>query len=385
MPKRVVKSKKKARRSLPASAKAKGKARKKRVSRSARASRPERQDRVKVNWLKKEFAVLHNMAKSLTSTLKVDDVLQTIMEKIEELLSPDNWSLLLLDESTNELHFQIVRGEGAHKLKETRIKVGEGIAGWVAQSGEAAIVSDVSKDSRFSRQGDFLTRTRTQSIACVPVQFRNKMLGVIEIINYRGHRGFSQKDMDLLQPMADYAAIALQNAFYVEKIHELTITDDLTGLRNSRYFYEVLSRELHRSKRYGFHFSLLFIDLDHFKKVNDTHGHLVGSRLLHDVAQVMIDGLRETDLAFRYGGDEFVFLLSHTDREGALKLGRRLQDKLSATEFMKDVDLNLRISASMGVATFPTDATTKEELIRLADEAMYEIKNTTRGGISAPA
>ena len=176
----------------------------------------------------------------------------------------------------------------------------------------------------------------------------------------------------------------MQNAFYVEKIHELTITDDLTGLRNSRYFYEVLSLELHRSKRYGFHFSLLFIDLDHFKKVNDTHGHLVGSRLLHDVAQVMIEGLRETDLAFRYGGDEFVFLLPHTDREGALRLGRRLLDKLSATEFMKDADLNLRISASMGVATYPTDATTKEELIRLADEAMYEIKNTTRGGIAAP-
>ena len=330
-----------------------------------------------------EFAILHEMAKSLTSSLEVDAVLQTIMDKVEELLSPDTWSLLLADEDTSELSFQIVKGKGSEKLKGLRLQMNQGIAGWVAMNGQAVVVPDVSADPRFWEDADKITQQKTHSIVCVPVLLQERTLGVIEILNYHGHRDFDQFDVELLAAMADYVAIALQNAFHMKKIHELTITDDLTGLYNSRQFHNILERELKRAKRYAFQFALLFIDLDHFKEVNDTHGHLVGSRLLTDVGDVVKRCLRDSDFGFRYGGDEFVLLLPHTDSAGALKMGRRIQADLAAAKFMKEEGLNLKVSASMGVACYPADADTKDELIHLADEAMYHVKNTTRDNVAA--
>ncbi|MGH9813550.1 MAG: GAF domain-containing protein, partial [Candidatus Acidiferrales bacterium] len=171
------------------------------------------------------YAIVHDIAKALTSTLQIDQVLKTIMEKVQELLSPDTWSLLLVDEVTNELFFQIATGKAADKLKDVRIPMGEGIAGWVAKSSKATIVPDVAKDPRFMNQIDQVTKMRTRSIICVPIRGKERVLGVIEIINYMGKREFDQNDLNLLQAMADYAAIAMENAMHVQRIHELTITD----------------------------------------------------------------------------------------------------------------------------------------------------------------
>jgi diguanylate cyclase (GGDEF)-like protein len=330
-----------------------------------------------------EFAVVHDMAKALTSTLQLDQVLRTIMEKVQELLNPDTWSLLLVDEKTNELYFQIATGEAAGKLKDVRLQMGQGIAGWVAESGKATIVPDVSKDPRFSGQVDEMTQMKTRSIVCVPIRSRERVLGVIEIINYVGKRDFDQNDLDLLQAMADYAAIALENALHVHRIHELTITDDVTELYNVRHLNFVLDTEIYRSNRYRYEFSLLFIDLDHFKQVNDTHGHLVGSKLLREVANLLRGSLRLIDYAFRYGGDEFVVLLPQTGKESAYIVARRLHERLRGSKFIRDESLDLQVTASFGLATYPTDANTKSELIRLADEAMYLVKNTSRDNIAA--
>lgn len=328
------------------------------------------------------FAVVHDMAKSLTSSLQLDQVLNTIMEKVEQLLQPDTWSLLLVDEKTNELYFQIATGEAAAKLKDVRLKMGEGIAGWVAQSGQAEIVPDVGKDPRFNKQVDQMTQMSTHSIVCVPIRTEERVLGVIEIINHIGHRDFDQADLGLLQAMADYAAIALENALHVQRIHELTITDDTTDLYNVRHLNFVLETEIYRSKRYQYEFSLLFIDLDHFKQVNDTYGHLVGSKLLRELATFLRGSLRLIDYAFRYGGDEFVILLPQTDKESASIVARRLREQLNTTVFIRDEGLNLRVTASIGLATYPGDATTKADMIRMADEAMYHVKNTTRDNIA---
>ncbi|MGH9788712.1 MAG: GAF domain-containing protein, partial [Candidatus Acidiferrales bacterium] len=181
------------------------------------------------------YAIVHDIAKALTSTLQIDQVLKTIMEKVQELLSPDTWSLLLVDEATKELFFQIATGKAADKLKDVRIPMGEGVAGWVAKSGKATIVPEVSKDPRFMNQIDTLTKMRTRSIICVPIRGKERVLGVIEIINYMGHREFDSNDLNLLQAMADYAAIAMENAMHVQRIHELTITDDCTTLYNVRH------------------------------------------------------------------------------------------------------------------------------------------------------
>jgi diguanylate cyclase (GGDEF)-like protein len=331
-----------------------------------------------------EVAVFHELGKALTSSLQLDQVLRTIMEKITEVLRPATWSLLLMDTSKNELYFQIATGKGSDALKDIRIKVGQGLAGWVAQSGQAVVVPDTTKDSRFFAQVDERTRTETHSIVAVPVRFRDQCLGVIELINCVGPEGaFSQRDLALLEALADYAAIAIENARHVQRIHELTITDDCTSLYNARHLNFMLDTEIYRSHRYAFEFSLIFIDLDHFKNINDTYGHLMGSKLLAEIGEAVKEKCRMIDMAFRYGGDEFVVLLPQTSKENAIGVARRLHKLIREATWLKEPGLNVNITASIGVAAYPTDSRTKAELLHLADEAMYFVKNTTRDSVAA--
>lgn len=330
-----------------------------------------------------EVNLFHELGKALTSSLQLDQVLRTIMEKINEVLRPDTWSLLLMDPEKHELYFQIATGKGAEALKDVRIKVGQGLAGWVAESGEAVVVPDTSKDSRFFGQVDERTKVATRSIVAVPVRFREQCLGVIELINCIGPEGFSQRDLALLEALADYAAIAIENARHVQRIHELTITDDCTTLYNARHLNFMLDTELYRSHRYAFEFSLIFIDLDHFKNVNDTYGHLMGSKLLAEIGAAIKEKCRLIDLAFRYGGDEFVLLLPQTSKENAVGVASRLHKLIRETVWLKEAGLNVHITASVGVASYPSDSRTKAELLHLADEAMYLVKNTSRDSVAA--
>src|SRR5246500_4538264 len=229
-----------------------------------------------------ELNIFHDVAKALTSSLNLDSILQTIMEKVAEYFKPDTWSLLMADDSKDELYFAIAVGDAADTLKAVRLKVGEGIAGWVARHGESLIVPDVYNDERFAKRIDEMTKWKTRSIICVPLQSKHRVLGVIQLINC-AMESFGEQEMFFLHALADYAAIAIDNARAVEKIQELTITDDCTGLYNARHLYKTLEAEVYRSSRFGYEFSILFLDLDHFKLVNDTHGHLVGSRLLAEI------------------------------------------------------------------------------------------------------
>ena len=211
---------------------------------------------------KGEVAVFQELGKALTSSLQLDQVLRTIMEKIDEFLRPDNWSLLLLDEENQELYFELAVGKASQALRDVRIKMGQGIAGWVAQHGETVVVPDTSKDTRFFSKVDEKTKTETQSIVAVPVRFRDTCLGVIELINCIGPSGFDPRDLKLLEALSDFAAIALENARHVKKIHDLTIRDDCTTLYNARHMSFILETEIYRSQRYNYEFSLVFIDLD---------------------------------------------------------------------------------------------------------------------------
>jgi diguanylate cyclase (GGDEF)-like protein len=327
-----------------------------------------------------ELVIFHDVAKALTSSLDLDSILQTIMEKMAEYFRPDTWSLLMVDEERNELYFAIAVGSAAEALKNVRLKVGEGIAGWVAKNGERLIVPDVMTDPRFAKRIDEMTKWETRSIICVPLRSKHRVLGVIQLVNVE-MRGFSDQELFFLQSLCDYAAIAIENARAVEKIQELTITDDCTGLYNARHLYKTLETEVYRSSRFGYEFSVLFIDLDHFKQVNDTHGHLIGSKLLTDIGYLIKAQLRLIDYAFRYGGDEFVVLLPQTGKDSAMVVARRLRDSLRATIFCKEENLNLNIRASIGLATYPHDAKSPHDIIRQADEMMYMVKNTTRDNI----
>jgi diguanylate cyclase (GGDEF)-like protein len=327
-----------------------------------------------------ELSIFHDVAKALTSSLDLDSILQTIMEKMAEYFRPDTWSLLMVDEKHDELYFAIAVGDAAEALKNVRLKVGEGIAGWVAKNGERLIVPDVHNDPRFTKRIDDATQWETRSIICIPLNSKHRVLGVIQLVNV-DMKGFGEQELFFLQSLCDYAAIAIENSRAVEKIQELTITDDCTGLYNARHLYKTLETEVYRSSRFGYEFSVLFIDLDHFKQVNDTHGHLIGSKLLAEIGYLVKAQLRLIDYAFRYGGDEFVVLLPQTGKDQALHVAKRLRDALRVSMFCKEEGLNLNVRASIGLATYPHDAQSPHDVIRQADEMMYLVKNTTRDNI----
>src|SRR3954463_3622136 len=302
-----------------------------------------------------ELEIFHGVAKALTSSLDLDSILQTIMEKMAEYFRPDTWSLLMVDEQKNELYFAIAVGSAAEALKNVRLKVGEGIAGHVAKYGEKLVVPDVRADQRFAQRIDKVTQWETQSIICIPLRAKLRVLGVIQLVNVDMEH-FGHEEIFFLNALCDYAAIAIENARSVEKIQELTITDDCTGLYNARHLYKTLEAEVYRSARFNYEFTVLFIDLDRFKMVNDTHGHLVGSKLLSEVGYAIKAHLRLIDYAFRYGGDEFVILLPQTGKESATIVARRLLDFFRNHIFLPDENLNLNIRASFGLASYPDDA-----------------------------
>ena len=328
-----------------------------------------------------ELSIFHDVAKALTSSLDLDSILQTIMEKMAEYFRPDTWSLLMVDEERDELYFAIAVGDAAESLKSVRLKVGEGIAGWVARHGEHVVVPDVYTDARFAKRIDQSTKWETRTIIAVPLRSKHRVLGVIQLVNV-DMNGFGDGELFFLQTLCDYAAIAIENAKSVEKIQELTITDDCTGLFNARHLYKMLESEVYRSSRFGHEFTVMFIDLDHFKQVNDTHGHLIGSKLLGEIGFAIKAHLRLIDSAFRYGGDEFVILLPQTSKDSALVVAKRILDLFRASAFCHEEGLDLNIRASIGLATYPADAQSAHDIIRQADEMMYAVKNSTRDNIS---
>jgi diguanylate cyclase (GGDEF)-like protein len=183
----------------------------------------------------------------------------------------------------------------------------------------------------------------------------------------------------LLEP----ASVALDNALLLKRAEALSVTDDLTHLYNSRYLNLVLRRETKRASRSGRPLSLLFIDLDGFKEVNDTHGHLFGSRALVEAAAVIRSSARETDVVSRFGGDEFALVLPDTGGEGAYAVGERIRERIAAHRFLTGDGLDIHLTVSVGVATLPDVANSSEELVQAADKAMYRVKDSGKNGIQA--
>jgi diguanylate cyclase (GGDEF)-like protein len=169
----------------------------------------------------------------------------------------------------------------------------------------------------------------------------------------------------------------------VANLKGLTFTDDLTGLYNQRYLEVILDRELSLAKRNDVRFSILFLDMDHFKNVNDTHGHLIGSRLLYEVGQEIKRTLRESDVCFRYGGDEFVIILAHTNLADAMVVAERIRVQVEKKRFLAREGLDIRLTASIGVASVPDHATTKLQILKAADEALYGVKKAVRNRVIA--
>jgi diguanylate cyclase (GGDEF)-like protein len=325
--------------------------------------------------------VFHEVARALTQVLELEDILTTIMDKMAQFFGPERWSMMLADEATQELYYAIAVGEDSASLKGLRVPMGEGVAGWVASTGNPLVVPDVALDPHWSAFSRAHPELKIQSIACVPVRSDNKTLGVIQLLNSKLDLE-SEYSISFLRILCDYAAIAIQNARRMKLIQELTITDDCTGLFNSRHLYTMLDEQIALAAgRRNTQFSLVFIDLDHFKQVNDTHGHLVGSRLLSEVGNLMKRCLGPDNACFRYGGDEFVALLPAMGKQAAIDATTRLWEALRENKFLTAQGLSLTLAGSFGLATFPEDGNTTAAVIRSADTMMYAAK-TTRDNIS---
>jgi len=336
----------------------------------------------------RDLLVFHNVARALTSSLDRDAILRAIMQQMEQFFKPETWSLLLLDEGRRELYYAVAVGHTEADLASLRVPVGKGIAGWVAAHGESLIVPEVSQDPRFDAR--FLASSdkngegrpfRVRSAICMPLRSKLRTLGVIELLNCRLDT-LSDYTISFLHVLCDYAAIAIENARAMERIQELTITDETTGLFNVRHLYRQMETEIERARRFKSQFSLIFIDLDYFKQVNDEYGHLVGSRVLAEVGRGLKSLVREVDSVFRYGGDEFIVLLPETGKIGARKTAEHLLASLRGMRFAETDGLRLEVRASFGVATFPEDGESVHEVIRAADGMMYLVKGSTRDNVA---
>ncbi|MBV8629881.1 MAG: sensor domain-containing diguanylate cyclase [Silvibacterium sp.] len=334
----------------------------------------------------RDLLVFHNVARALTSSLDRDAILRAIMQQMEQFFKPETWSLLLLDEPRKELYYAVAVGQTEGDLASVRVPVGKGLAGWVAAHGESLIVPEASQDPRFDAnfsggRNESGRPTRIRSAICMPLRSRLRTLGVIELLNCRLDT-LSDYTISFLHVLCDYAAIAIENARAMERIQELTITDETTGLFNVRHLYRQLETEIERSRRFKSQFSLIFIDLDYFKSINDEYGHLIGSRVLAEVGQGLKAMVREVDSVYRYGGDEFIVLLPETPKMGARKTAEHLLATLRSMRFAKTDGLRLEVRASFGVATYPDDGSSVHEIIRAADTMMYLVKGSTKNNVA---
>jgi diguanylate cyclase (GGDEF)-like protein len=253
------------------------------------------------------------------------------------------------------------------------------IATWVMNRSQEFVSSNLREDAR-------LQDSSIGAVMAFPLACRGRRVGAIigldRLASAREPRmtvGMLRAVRVLLEP----ASVALDNALLLKRAEALSVTDDLTGLYNSRYLNAVLRRETKRASRSGRPLSLLFIDLDGFKAVNDTHGHLFGSRALVEAAAVIRSSARETDVVARFGGDEFALILPDTGGEGAFAVGERIRERIASHTFLEPDAHAIRLTASVGVATLPDVAASAEELVQAADKAMYAVKDSGKNGILA--
>jgi diguanylate cyclase (GGDEF)-like protein len=297
--------------------------------------------------------LLVETAKAANSLLEPRLVMQVLMSRVRELIRAETWSLHLLVERSGGTSFDVWQGDRSGSLKSYREDGGGGIAGWVVRNRRPALVADAAVDPRCSSSHGNAVPEHV-SVLCVPLTSRGRIIGAVELV---------------------------ENAILFKKLEELSVTDDLTRLYNSRYLNTSLGREIKRARRYRQSVSVMFLDLDGFKRINDSHGHLAGSRALVEVGQLLKERVRESDIVSRYGGDEFTIILAQTAPEEAVLLADRLRRALEEHVFLTILGLSVKITASFGISSFPEHGGSREELIQQADQAMYRVKERGKNGV----
>jgi len=316
---------------------------------------------------------LIDIVRAVNATLEPPQIAELIVERAETWLPAPVWAVVA---ATTPGELQILASRGLTPGLGPAVQA---IARWTIDHGEDFATADLGRDPR--------VRVPAAGAALgFVMSCRARRVGALVALD----RQRSAREPRLSAPLAqairvllEPAAVALDNARLLKSAEALSVTDDLTHLYNSRYLNQVLRRETKRASRSGRPLSLLFIDLDGFKAVNDTHGHLFGSRALVEAAAVIRTSARETDVVSRFGGDEFALVLPDTGGEGAFAVGERIRDRLAEYRFLAADGLDIHLTASVGVATLPDVAASAEELMQAADKAMYQVKETGKNGIVA--
>ena len=332
--------------------------------------------------------------------LSLTDNLVEVLRKANEFVPSAAGSILLddprakkRDRRRNSLTFIAAFGEKAGELIGKKIPADHGIAGYVYLTGKTYSTSEAHRDPHFFSGVDESTRYTTRSVIAIPVRIEHEVCGVLELINRDGVSGFTEAERTLLEIFAGYISISIQNVLDGRQAQEIARRDNLTGLYNDRFLHVALTRSLHECRRDGSDLSLLFIDLDFFKRVNDTHGHLAGSQVLREVGVLLgAQTDRRDGIAARYGGDEFVLVVPGLDLAGAVDLGEDIRGEINNSTFCDAAgEIQLEplhltgLTCSIGIATLRrhlTEELNEEEcrsaILRLADAAMYVAKETGR-------
>jgi len=319
----------------------------------------------------RRLAVFNNISRNIITTLNPDEMLAKIAEELDQTLDYSHIGIALLDYSAKEIVIQAEAGQRKGALGR-RLSLDGNVVGRVARTGQMAVVSYDAQNST----GEPVLEGSDSAIA-LPIVYADQLHGVLYVETDKTS-DFPQEEVLFLGTLADLISGALHNAFTFQKAQEQAITDGMTGLKTHRFFMEALSGEWKRSTRAGRAFSLVLMDLDRFKFVNDFYGHLDGDLVLQRVAHILELHCRRSDVIARYGGDEFVILMPETDSTQSHQLAGKLRSWICSDPVLREKN----VTSSFGVATFPLNGSTPQELIQVADASMYLSKHQGGNAVS---
>lgn len=329
------------------------------------------------------LSILYNISQAVNFIDDLKGLIQVILGRALETIGAEKGSLMLYDITDNTLQVKVVYGLNDPKaefdinngvIECAKFKVNEGIAGKVFAEKRSIITHLGQNDPRFKKADTPNTENNGQisSMICVPLIAKGEAIGVINITNKKNNKLFNKQDLEFIEALSNQAAIAIDNA----RLYELATKDGLTKLYIHRHFRTLLEEEITRATRYKHVMSLLMTDIDDFKRINDTYGHLTGDKVLKEIARTMKNSIRNIDIASRYGGEEFTIILPETAAKDAVIIAERLRNNISKLEFTSPENVPFSVSISIGIAEFPSCASTPEELIECADKALYRAKNS---------